>query len=75
LGSALARNLTADGQKIIVADKTPARAEKLAGELGETAQTMPVADASGRDLASLELRGEVQSLSIAGVLSAAGRGG
>ena len=45
IGSAVANNLTTGGRKIIVADKTLAKAEKLAGELGPNAQAMPVADA------------------------------
>ena len=45
IGSRLARNLTTGGQKIIVADKTLAKAEKLATELGRNAEAMPVADA------------------------------
>ena len=45
IGSRLAKNLTAGGQKVIVADKTLAKAEKLASELGSNAQAMPVAEA------------------------------
>ena len=45
IGSRLARTLTTGGQKIIVADKTLAKAEKVATELGRNAQAMPVADA------------------------------
>jgi 8-hydroxy-5-deazaflavin:NADPH oxidoreductase len=48
IGSALAKNLTAGGQAVIVADKTAAKAEKLAGELGTNAEAMPVADAISR---------------------------
>ena len=45
IGSRLAKNLAAGGQKIVVADKTLAKAEKLAGELGSNAEAMPVAGA------------------------------
>jgi predicted dinucleotide-binding enzyme len=45
IGSCVAKNLTAGGENIIVADKTLAKAEKLAGELGSKAEPMPVADA------------------------------
>jgi len=45
IGSRLARNLTTGGQMVIVADKTLAKAEKLATELGRNAEAMPVADA------------------------------
>jgi predicted dinucleotide-binding enzyme len=48
IGSTLAKNLTAGGQAVIVADKTPAKAEKLADELGAKAEAMPVADAISR---------------------------
>jgi predicted dinucleotide-binding enzyme len=48
IGTKLATNLTAGGQKIIVADKTPAKAEKLAGELGSNASSMSVRDAIGK---------------------------
>jgi 8-hydroxy-5-deazaflavin:NADPH oxidoreductase len=48
IGSRLAKNLTAGGQKIIVADKTLAKAEKLASELGSNAQAMPVAEAMAK---------------------------
>ena len=48
IGSRLAKNLAAGGQKIIVADKTLAKAQKLAGELGTNAAAMPVADAIGK---------------------------
>jgi predicted dinucleotide-binding enzyme len=48
IGSRLAKNLTAGGQRIIVADKTFAKAEKLAGELGNNADPMPIADAIGK---------------------------
>ena len=48
IGSRLAKNLTAGGQKIIVADKTLAKAEKLAGELGSNVEAVPVADAIGK---------------------------
>jgi predicted dinucleotide-binding enzyme len=45
IGSRVAKNLTAGGEKIIVADKTLAKAEKVAAELGGNAQAMPVGDA------------------------------
>lgn len=45
IGSQLAKNLTAGGENIIVADRTLAKAEKLATELGGKARPMPVADA------------------------------
>jgi predicted dinucleotide-binding enzyme len=48
IGTKVATNLTAGGQKIIVADKTPAKAEKLAGELGSNASSMSVRDAIGK---------------------------
>jgi predicted dinucleotide-binding enzyme len=48
IGSAVAKNLTAGGQKVIVADKTAAKADRLASELGANAEAMPVADAIGK---------------------------
>ena len=45
IGTRLAQNLTAGGKTIIVADKTPAKAQKLAAELGGKATPMAVADA------------------------------
>jgi predicted dinucleotide-binding enzyme len=45
IGTRVAKNLTAGGENIIVADKTLAKAETLAGELGSKAEAMPVADA------------------------------
>jgi predicted dinucleotide-binding enzyme len=45
IGSRLAKNLTAGGEKITVADKTLAKAEKLAGEIGSNAEATPVAEA------------------------------
>jgi 8-hydroxy-5-deazaflavin:NADPH oxidoreductase len=45
IGSRVAKNLTAGGEKVIVADKTLAKAQKLAGELGGNAEAMPVAEA------------------------------
>jgi predicted dinucleotide-binding enzyme len=45
IGSQLAKNLTAGGENVIVADRTLAKAEKLAAELGGKASPMPVADA------------------------------
>src|SRR6516162_3160829 len=48
IGSRVAKNLVGGGEKIIVADKTLAKAQKLAGELGGNTQAMPVADAIGK---------------------------
>jgi predicted dinucleotide-binding enzyme len=48
IGSRLAKNLSGGGEKIIVADKTLAKAQKLAGELGGNAEAMPVAEAIGK---------------------------
>jgi predicted dinucleotide-binding enzyme len=48
IGSRLAKNLIAGGQRIIVADTTLAKAQKLAGELGGNAEAVPVADAIGK---------------------------
>jgi predicted dinucleotide-binding enzyme len=45
IGSQLAKNLTAGGENVIVADRTLAKAEKLATELGGNARPMTVADA------------------------------
>ena len=45
IGSRLATNLTAGGQSVIVADRTLAKAEELAGKLGSKAKPMPIADA------------------------------
>jgi predicted dinucleotide-binding enzyme len=45
IGSQLAKSLTAGGENVIVADRTLAKAEKLATELGGKARPMPVADA------------------------------
>ena len=45
IGSRLAKNLTAGGQKIIVADRSLAKAEKLAGELVGNARATLIADA------------------------------
>ena len=45
IGSQLAKNLTAGGENVIVADRTLAKAEKLATELGGKTKPMPVADA------------------------------
>lgn len=45
IGSRLAKNLTAGGEKIIVAAKTLTKAQELASELGSNAEAMPVADA------------------------------
>jgi hypothetical protein len=48
IGTRVAKNLAAGGENIIVADKTLAKAEKLAGELDGNAEAMPVADAIGK---------------------------
>jgi predicted dinucleotide-binding enzyme len=48
IGARLARNLTVGGQKIIVADRTLAKARTLAGELGPNAEALPIADAIGK---------------------------
>ena len=45
IGSKVARNLAAGGQPIIVADKTPSKAEQLAGELGGDVRAMPIEEA------------------------------
>lgn len=45
IGSRLAKNLTAGGEKIIVAAKTLTKAQELASALGSNAEAMPVADA------------------------------
>jgi 8-hydroxy-5-deazaflavin:NADPH oxidoreductase len=45
IGSRLAKNLTAGGESIIVADKTVAKAETLAGELGSNAKAMSIQEA------------------------------
>lgn len=45
IGSQLARHLTAGGENIIVADRTLAKAQKLAAELGGNATPLPVAEA------------------------------
>lgn len=45
IGAQLAKNLTAGGEEIIVADRTPAKAEKLASELDGKAKAMSIADA------------------------------
>jgi predicted dinucleotide-binding enzyme len=45
IGSRLARNLATGGQKIIVTERTLAKAETLAGELGPNAQAMSVDEA------------------------------
>jgi 8-hydroxy-5-deazaflavin:NADPH oxidoreductase len=42
IGSRLAKNLTAGGESIIVADKTLAKAETLAGGLGSNAKAMSI---------------------------------
>jgi 8-hydroxy-5-deazaflavin:NADPH oxidoreductase len=45
IGSALAKNLTAGGEAVIIANRDFAKAEKLAGELGGKAKAMTIADA------------------------------
>jgi 8-hydroxy-5-deazaflavin:NADPH oxidoreductase len=45
IGARLAKNLTAGGEHIILADKTLAKADKLAVELGSKATAMSIADA------------------------------
>jgi len=45
IGSRVAKNLAAGGEKITIADKSLEKADKLASELGGNAQAMPVADA------------------------------
>lgn len=45
IGSRLAKNLSAGGQAIIIADKTLAKAQKLASELGEGATATTIAEA------------------------------
>ena len=45
IGSRLAKNLTAGGESIIVADKTLAKAETLAGELGSKAKAISIQEA------------------------------
>ena len=42
IGSRVAKNLSAGGETIIVADKTFAKAQKLASELGHKAEPLPV---------------------------------
>lgn len=48
IGSRVAKNLVSGGERVIVSDKTPAKAEQLAGTLGSKAIPMPIADAIGR---------------------------
>ncbi|MBV9517379.1 MAG: NAD(P)-binding domain-containing protein [Hyphomicrobiales bacterium] len=45
IGSRVAKNMTVGGRTIIVADKTLAKAQKLAAELGGDAEAMPVSEA------------------------------
>lgn len=45
IGSRVARNLASGGQDILVADSTLAKAESLAGELGNKATALPVSEA------------------------------
>src|SRR6516164_10369441 len=47
IGSRLAKNLVAGGQRIILADRTLAKVQQLAHDLGCNAAAMPVADAIG----------------------------
>jgi predicted dinucleotide-binding enzyme len=47
IGSLLAKHLTTGGEEIIVADRTLAKAEKFATELGGKAKALPVAAAVG----------------------------
>jgi predicted dinucleotide-binding enzyme len=47
IGSRLATNLISGGEKIVVSDRTLAKAQQLAGELGGNAAAMPVAEAIG----------------------------
>lgn len=48
IGARLAKNFTMGGQSVIVADKTLAKAEKLASDLGSTVTSMSIADAVGK---------------------------
>ena len=48
IGSILARNLVSGGISVIVADRTPARSEELARELGSKAASLDVGNAIGR---------------------------
>jgi predicted dinucleotide-binding enzyme len=45
IGSRVARNLTAGGQSVILSDRNPDKATKLAAELGNNARAMAVDDA------------------------------
>ncbi len=48
IGATLARNLTAGGAPVIVADKTGEKAHSLARELGASVTSMSIADAIGQ---------------------------
>lgn len=48
IGSRLAKNLTAGGENIILADKTLAKAEKMARDLGSKASFMTISEAIGK---------------------------
>ncbi len=48
IGSRLARNLAFGGRDVIVADRTLAKAQSLAEELGASTTAMPVSDAVGK---------------------------
>jgi predicted dinucleotide-binding enzyme len=47
IGSLLAKHLTTGGENVIVADRTLAKAEKFATELGGKGKALPVAEAIG----------------------------
>jgi predicted dinucleotide-binding enzyme len=48
IGSRAAKNLAAGGEKIIIADHSPQKAEKLAREIGAAARAVPDRDAIGQ---------------------------
>jgi predicted dinucleotide-binding enzyme len=48
IGSRVATNLTAGGEDVVVADKTLAKAVKLARQLGGKAEAMSISDAIGK---------------------------
>ena len=48
IGARIAKNLVAGGEKIVVADRTLAKAQKVAAELGSNATAATVADAIGK---------------------------
>jgi 8-hydroxy-5-deazaflavin:NADPH oxidoreductase len=71
IGAQLARNLTAGGEKVIVADRTLAKAEKLAGELGGKAEPVTIADAINKaDVVILAVSFDVMKELIASFHSA-----